>query len=111
MVSRDWHRETRENLQDFERRQASLWHNPSLARLYIERGVGVALVVVLTYCATGIKGIDQQGRTLFLTCSIFGAMIAATLIATGICGLVHQRARQSAADANGPADGPPAIGW
>jgi hypothetical protein len=111
MTTRDWNREVQDNLNDFKRREASVFHNPALARLYIQRGVAVALVVVLTYCATGIKGIDHQGRALFLTCSVFSAMIAAALVAIGLAGLAIQRRQRSVAASNQPNDGPPAIGW
>jgi hypothetical protein len=111
MPERDWNREVQESLQDLERREASVFHNPALARLYIERGVGVALVVVLTACATGLKGIDPHGRTLFLTCSIFGAMIAAALVGIGVAGLAIQRRQRATASSHQRDDGPPAIGW
>jgi hypothetical protein len=109
MPERNWKREVQENLQDFERRQASVLHNPSLARLYIERGAAVALVVVLTYYGSGIRAIGQDGRHLFFACSICGAVLAITLAAIGVVGFVNQHWQRPAATRRD--DEPPAIGW
>src|SRR6267142_870258 len=60
MPERNWEHEVQQNLQEFERRQASVLHNPSVARLYIERGVGVAVVVVFTCYGSTIRSISQD---------------------------------------------------
>ena len=109
MSERNWELEVEQNLQEFERRQASVWHNPSLARRYCERGIAVALVVVLTSYGSSLRGISQDGRNLFFACSIFGSMIAIAFISIGIGGLVNQR-RQT--PTRSPSEnGPPPIGW
>jgi len=109
MPERNWEHEVQQNLQEFERRQASVLHNPSVARLYIERGVGVAVVVVFTCYGSTIRSISQDGRNLFLACSIFGAMIAIALASIGIYGLVSQHRQTPTPSQN--ENEPPAIGW
>src|SRR5262245_32372767 len=84
MPERIWQREVEENLQDFERRQASLLHNPRLARLYIERGVAVAVVVVLTSFGSTLRALGENGRKLLLASTIFGGMVAIALVSIGL---------------------------
>jgi hypothetical protein len=109
MPERNWEREAQENLQEFERRQASVLHNSSLARWYIERGVAVALVVVFTCFGSTLRAISQGGRNLFLACSIFGALIAVALVSIGVTGMIHQQRQRQAPTRR--EDEPPAIGW
>jgi hypothetical protein len=109
MTERDWKQEVEQNLEDFERRQNSILHNPSLARRSIERGVGVALVVVLTWYGSRLHGISQEGRYLFFACSLIGAALATVFVAIGVKALVYQSRQHSAAPV--AKKEPPAIGW
>jgi hypothetical protein len=109
MFERNWEREVHENLAKEARLEASILHNPRLARRYIERGAAIALVVVLTYCASGMKGFDAGQRSLFFTCSIACAAISAFLVTLGLYGLAGQRLRQPTRP---PRDHEhPPIGW
>ena len=109
MTERNWEREVHENLANEARLEASILHNPRLARRYIERGTAIGLVVVLTYCASGIKGFDAGQRSLFFTCSIACAAISAFLVTLGLYGLAGQRLRQPTRP---PRDNEqPPIGW
>jgi hypothetical protein len=109
MVHRDWERQVHEALVEEERREASILCNPRLARVYIERGVGVALFVVLTYSALGIKGLAPESRKLLLIGAIFGVMVAVSFVSMGLIGLANQLRPRSAP---GPRpDEPPPIGW
>ena len=107
MPARDWHREVHENLAEEARREASIFWNPRLARRYIERGVGVALVVVLTYSASNTTGLGAF-RQMFLTVSLFGAMIAASLMLIGVVGFAFRQKDEGAPERPGE---PPPIGW
>jgi hypothetical protein len=109
MVHRNWECEVNETLAEEARREASILHNPRLARLYIERGVGVALIVVLTYGATGMKRLDPGYRNLFFAGSIFAAMIAITLVSIGLIALASQCRRRPTTTPN--ENDPPPIGW
>src|SRR5688572_4458640 len=91
MPTRDWQREVHENLAEQARRDANIFWNSRLARRYIERGVGVALVVVLTYSASNTTGLGSAYRHMFLTVSLFGGMIAASLMLVGVVGLAFRK--------------------
>ncbi len=109
MPERNWEREVHEALALEARREASIMHNPRQAKLIIERGVAVALVVVLTYGVTALRGIAPCHRALFLAGSIFAAIVSLTLVSTGLFALASQRWRQPAPPAR-DGDAPP-IGW
>ena len=109
MTTRNWNEEVMRTLEEEALREKSFLTNPRLARQYIQRGVCVGLVVVLTYCATGIKSIDHQARDVFLAGSIFCSMIAGALISIGVYGLVNQR--KTASSEEPLEDDPKAIGW
>jgi hypothetical protein len=109
MTSRNWNREVIETLQAEERREANILCNPRLARLYVERGVCVGLIVVLTYCATGIKTIDHHSRDIFLAGSIFCSMVAVALVSIGLIALAKQRWFPNREEPR--KDDTPAIGW
>lgn len=109
MPTRNWELEVHENLAEEARREASILHNPRLARLYIERGVAVALLVVLTFYLGGMNGLAPEPRRFFFTCSIFGTMIAAALVSSGLFGLAWQQRRPHLPAPR--ADEPPPIGW
>jgi hypothetical protein len=109
MSERDWKQEAQENLADFERRQKSIMHNPSLARRYIERGAAVGLVVVFTWYGSGLRGISEEGRNLFFLCSIVATMVASALVTVGVIALMNQSKQSTAAPVK--KDEPPAIGW
>jgi len=109
MTTRNWNEEVMRTLEEEAIREKSFLTNPRLARQYIQRGVGVGLVVVLTYCATGVKSIDHHARDIFLAGSIFCSMIAGGLISIGVYGLVNER---KAARSEQPRErDPKAIGW
>jgi|SRR3954447_7764107 hypothetical protein len=109
MSTRNWNEEVMKALEEEERREKSFLTNPRLARKYIERGVAVALAVVLTYCATGMRSIDHHARDVFLAGSIVCSMIAGALISIGVYGLVNQR--KTTRHEQPREDDPRAIGW
>jgi hypothetical protein len=111
MPHRDWKREVQENLQEFERRQASVLHNPALSKLYFDRGIAVALVVVLTYGSTRIHGVDPRYHSLILGCLAIGTLIATAFISIALAGRAIQRREKVQADSVRTADDSPAIGW
>jgi hypothetical protein len=109
MPERDWKQEVEQNLAELEQRQKSILHNPALARQSIERGVAVALVVVLTWYGSGLRGISQEGRYLMFACSLIGALAATAFVAIGVNALLQQ-SKQSGATPVAKKE-PPAIGW
>jgi uncharacterized membrane protein len=109
MAERNWEREVNEALAEEARREASILHNPRLARVYVERGVAIGLFVVLTYGAAGLKWFNPEQRNLFFVCSIVGAAIAGGLVSIGIVGLFSQR---TSLPPRPPRDNDlPPIGW
>jgi hypothetical protein len=108
MSTRDWKREVHQNLAEEARREASIFWNSRLARQYIRRGVGVALVVVLTYSASTAPGLGAGLRQMFLTISLFGGMIAASLMLIGVIGLAFRHGDDCEQECPGE---PPPIGW
>jgi len=97
MTERNWEQEARqnqENLENFERRQASILHNPQLAKLYIERGVAIALVVVFTSYGSTLQALGHVGRNLFFGCTLLGTLVAIALVAIGSTCLVYQKRQQ-----------------
>jgi hypothetical protein len=109
MPERNWEREVHEALALEARREASVLHNPKQAKLLIEQGAAVALVVVLTYGVTSIRGLAPGHRTMFLACGIFAAIVSLTLVSIGLFALVSQRLRKPAPPTRN--DDSPAIGW
>ena len=109
MPERNWEREVYEALALEARREASILHNPRQAKLLIERGVAVALVVVLTYGITHLRSLAPCHRSMFLIGSIFAAIVSLTLVATGLTALAIQRWRKPAWPP--PSDEAPPIGW
>ena len=109
MPERNWNREVHEALALEARREASILHNPKQAKLIIERGAAVAVVVVLTYGLTGLRGLAPCHRSMFLAGSVFAAIVSLTLVATGLIGLANQRWRKPAPPER--RDEAPPIGW
>ena len=108
MPTRDWNREVQQNLAEEARREASIFWNKALARHYIDRGVSVALIVVLTYSVSSMGGFGPAFRQFFLTISLFGAMVAASLMLIGVVGLAFRRTELDPRKRPGE---PPPIGW
>jgi len=108
MTTRDWEREYHESLAQEARREESIFWNKTLAKRYIERGVGAALVVVLTYSASNMAGFGAAFRQFFLTISLFGGMIAASLMLIGFVGLAFRHKDLDPPQRPGE---PPPIGW
>jgi hypothetical protein len=109
MPERNWEREVYENLALEARREASILHNPKQAKLLIERGVAVALVVVLTYGIISLRGLAPGHRAMFLPGSILGAIVSLTLVSSGLTALAIQRWRKPAPPPR--SDEAPPIGW
>ena len=109
MPERNWEREVHEALAVEARREASILHNPKQAKLVIERGVAVALVVVLTFGLTRLPGLAPNYRAIFFTGSIFAALISLTLVSIGLFALASLRFRKPAPPTRD--DDSPAIGW
>jgi hypothetical protein len=108
MPSRDWEREYYESLAEEARREESIFWNKALAKRYLERGVAAAVLVVLTYYVSGMTGFGTAFRQFFLTISLFGAMIAASLMLIGFVGLAFRRKELDPPKRPGE---PPPIGW
>jgi hypothetical protein len=108
MPERNWEREVHEALALEASREASILHNPKQARLVIERGVTVALVVVLTFGVV-FRGLVPSYRFPLLAFSIFGAIVALTHVSIGLVALAIQRFRKPAPPTRD--DDSPAIGW
>jgi hypothetical protein len=111
MKRRNWKREVQDNLQEFKQREASVFHNAALSKLYIERGTRIAVVVILGYCASRITHLSHQLQTLFLASSLIGALIAIALVSIGLIGRSIQRREQAEAESVRTSDDTPAIGW
>jgi hypothetical protein len=109
MPERNWEREVHDALALEARREASILHNPKQAKLVIERGAAVALVVVLTLGVIRIPGLAPHHRAMFFTGSIFAAIISLTLVSIGLFALASQRLRKPAPPTRD--DDSPAIGW
>jgi hypothetical protein len=108
MTIPDLERQVEQNVQEFERRQASVLHNPALARLYIERGACVGLVFVLTISVTWLR-IEPFVRNLLYAGSFFCAAVATALISIGVNGLIQQHRQATAPIEN--KNEPKPIGW
>jgi len=108
MPERNWEREVHDALALEARREASILHNPKQAKLVIERGVAVALVVVLTFGVI-IRGYAPSYRFPLLAFSIFGAIVSLTHVSIGLLALAIQRFRKPAPPTRD--DDSPAIGW
>lgn len=108
MPARDWQREVHENLAEEARREASIFWNRALAKRYLERGVGAAVIVVLTYFVSNMTGFGAAFRQFFLTISLFGGMIAASLMLIGVVGLAFRHKELDPPERPGE---PPPIGW
>ena len=109
MPTRDWNREVHENLAEDARREASIFWNKALARRYIDRGVSLAVVVVLTYSVSYLTAFGAAFQKFFVTISFFGAMAAACLMLVGVVGLAFRH--KDAGPPDRPPGGPPPIGW
>jgi hypothetical protein len=108
MPERNWEREVHEALALEASREASVLHNPKQARLLIERGVTVALVVVLTF-GVAFRGLVPSYRFPLLVFSVFGAIVALTHVSVGLVALAIQRLRKPARPTRD--DDSRAIGW
>jgi len=108
MPTRDWNREVQENLAEEARREASIFWNKALAKRYIERGVGVGLVFLLTYYVSSTTLIAVPFRQAIFTVSVFAAMAAACLMLIGVVGLAFRHKDLDPPERPGE---PPPIGW
>jgi hypothetical protein len=108
MPTRDWNREVRENLAEDSRREASIFWNQRLAKRYIERGVALGLVFVLTFYVSNTTLIAVPFRQAIFTVSIVAAMAAAGLMLIGFVGLAFRHKELDPPERPGE---PPPIGW
>jgi hypothetical protein len=108
MPARDWNREVQENLAEEARREASIFWNRRLAKRYIERGVSLGLVFLLTFYVSSTTLIAVPYRQAIFTISIFAAMAAASLMLVGVVGLAFRHKELDPPERPGE---PPPIGW
>jgi hypothetical protein len=110
MPSRDWQSEVHQNLAEEARREASIFWNTRLARRYIERGAGLALVFVLTWYVSSTTLIAVPYRQAIFTISVVAAMAAASLMLIGVVGLAFRHKDAGSPQPQRPGE-PPPIGW
>lgn len=108
MPTRDWHHEVEVNLAEEARREASIFWNRALAKRYIERGVAAGVLFLLTWYVSSTTLLAVPYRQAILTVSIFGAMIAASLMLIGFVGLAFRHKDFDPPERPGE---PPPIGW
>lgn len=108
MPTRDWNREVQENLAEEARREASIFWNRALAKRYVERGVGLGLVFLLTFYVSSTTLIAVPFRQAIFTVSLFAAMAAAGLMLIGVVGLAFRHRDFDPPERPGE---PPPIGW
>ncbi len=108
MSTRDWNREVQENLAEEARREASIFWNRRLAKRYVERGVSLGLVFILTFYVSNTTLIAVPFRQAIFTVSIFAAMAAAGLMLIGVVGLAFRHKDEGPPERPGE---PPPIGW